>query len=337
MYLESEPDQHDFILVFEVQGSDGSESPNGACRLGNERDIPEKVPPQVPRILRILHRTEYRYDRKVVLNPHQLMLRPRDGHDLWVDDAFLTIVPRARLRWYFDTFGNSIAEASFDEPTDTLIIESELLLRRYVSDFDLRQAGPHICPYPFDYSVDDARDLYPYLGVEHPEGIDTLDQWLDANFVDRPGSAFLFLQNLSDSIHRGLAYSRREAMGTQSAAETISSGLGTCRDFAFLFMEAARRLGFAARFVTGYLNSAGAGAMVGGGATHAWADVFVPGEGWIEFDPTNRITAGSALIRVATTRTPSQASPISGSFEGTGAVFLGLTVSVDVREAERPG
>ncbi|NND41279.1 MAG: transglutaminase family protein [Silicimonas sp.] len=296
--------------------------------------LSERFP--VSRIMRILHRTEYTYDRQIVLNPHQLMLRPRDGHDLWVDDAFLTIRPQAQLRWYFDTFGNSIAEATFQETSDSLLVESELLLRRYVTDFLSRQAGPHICPYPFDYSDDDARDLYPYLGLENPQDIDILDQWLDAHFVDRPNSAFLFLQSLSHSIHRGLGYSSREEMGTQSAAETITKGLGTCRDFAFLFMEAARKFGFAARFVTGYLNDSAGGpdAPVGGGATHAWADVFVPGEGWIEFDPTNRITAGSALIRVATTRKPSQASPISGSFDGAGAVCLGLNVSVDVREVE---
>lgn len=288
------------------------------------------------RILRILHRTEYRYDRKIVLNPHHLMLRPRDGHDLWVDDAFLTITPHATLRWYFDTFGNSIAEATFDGAADSLVIESELLLRRYVSDFISRRDGAHGCPYPFVYSEDDSRDLYPYLGLQNPQDADVLDQWLDAHFVDRPGVAFMFLRSLSHTIHRGVGYSSREEMGTQSAAQTIARGLGTCRDFAFLFMEATRRFGFAARFVTGYLNNAvpGPDAPVGGGKTHAWADVFVPGEGWIEFDPTNRIIAGSALIRVATTRTPSQASPISGSFEGVGAVCLGLTVSVDVRETE---
>lgn len=290
------------------------------------------------RILRILHRTEYSYDRQIVLNPHKLMLRPRDGHDLWVDDAFLRINPPARLRWYFDTFGNSIAEATFQDATDSLVIESELLLRRYVNDFLPRQAGSHICPYPFVYSDDEACDLYPYLDLENRQDIDILDRWLDTHFVDRPSRAFLFLQNLSHSIHRSLSYSGREKMGTQSAAETITKGLGTCRDFAFLFMEAARKFGFAARFVTGYLNDTAGGpdAPVGGGATHAWADVFVPGAGWIEFDPTNRITAGSALIRVATTRKPSQASPISGSFKGDGAVCSGLTVSVDVSEVEGP-
>ncbi len=296
-----------------------------------------KVP--VPRILRIIHRTEYRYDRQVVLHPHQLMLRPRDGHDLWVDDAFLTIQPQATLRWYFDTFGNSIAEATFLKPTKLLVIESELLLRRYVTNFLARPAGTHICPYPFVYSEDDTRDLYPFLGMENAEDLDAMEHWLDRIFVDRPDGAFLFLQSLSDTIHRNISYSSREEMGTQTAAQSIEAGVGTCRDFAFLFMEAARRFGFAARFVTGYLNDTGGGpdAPIGGGATHAWADVFVPGEGWIEFDPTNRITAGSALIRVATTRTPAQASPISGSFDAGGAVCIGMNVSVDVREAERPG
>jgi transglutaminase-like putative cysteine protease len=292
----------------------------------------------VPRILRIFHRTEYRYDRLVVLHPHQLMLRPRDGHDLWVDDAFLTIRPRAELRWYFDTFGNSIAEARFADPTDTLMIVSELLLRRYVRDYSEQPVGTHVCPFPFVYSADDARDLSPFLIPEHPQDAGLLDAWLDAHFVNRPAGAFRFLHALSDTIHRILRYSSREEMGTQTAAETIMLGVGTCRDFAFLFMEAARRFGFAARFVTGYLNDTGKGpdAPVGGGATHAWADAFVPGEGWIEFDPTNRITAGRALIRVATTRTPAQASPISGSFAGEGAACIGLDVTVDVREVDDP-
>ncbi len=289
-------------------------------------------------IITIRHRTEYIYDRPVILNAHRLMLRPRDGHDLWVDDAFLTIRPRASLRWYFDTFGNSVAEASFETPTEKLLIESELILRRYVSDRLVRGDGGHVCPYPFVYTEDDIRDLQPFLGLQHPEDSAALDSWLQDAFPWRANDAVTFLRGLSDAVHLNLRYSARDEMGTQTAAETIAAGVGTCRDFAFLFMEAARRFGFAARFVTGYLNDSlsDTGLMtdapVGGGATHAWADVFVPDEGWIEFDPTNRITAGSALIRVATTRTPAQASPISGSFKGLGATCLALNVSVELHE-----
>jgi transglutaminase-like putative cysteine protease len=300
-------------------------------RLGREG-----VP--IATIITIRHRTEYTYDRPVLLNPHRLMLRPRDGHDLWVDDAFLTIRPRARLRWYFDTFGNSVAEASFFTPTEHLLIESELVLRRYVTDRVSRTEGARLCPYPISYSPDDARDLSPFLALQNPGDAEVLDRWLAENFSQRATDAVGLLHDLSESIHRHLRYSAREEMGTQTAAQTIQIGIGTCRDFAFLFIEAARRFGFAARFVTGYLNDTpGAEALhLGGGSTHAWADVFVPNEGWIEFDPTNQIAAGSALIRIATTRTPAQASPISGSFKSDGGICLGLSVSVEVREATDP-
>jgi transglutaminase-like putative cysteine protease len=286
-------------------------------------------------ITRILHKTEYLYDQPVMLNPHRLMLRPRDGHDLWVDDAYLTISPRASLRWFFDTFGNSIAEATFDTPTKRLVIESELLLRRYTSDLSGERAGTHSCPFPFRYTDDEALDLAPFLALQNPGDEAPVRSWLAATFDASGADALTVLRSLSDCLHLNLHYSAREEMGTQSAAETLDLGVGTCRDFAFLFMEAARCLGFAARFVTGYLNDRPRGlGLQGGGSTHAWADVYVPDLGWIEFDPTNRITAGSDLIRVATTRTPEQASPISGSFQGNGAVCLGLHVGVDVGEAE---
>lgn len=286
--------------------------------------------------IRVLHQTEYVYDRPVVLNPHRLMLRPRDAHDLWLDDAFLTITPTANLRWSFDTFGNSIAEATFTGASDRLSIVSELMLRRYATDPRVHESSKHVCPYPFKYTDDETRDLIPYLDLEVPEDASCLDTWLETRFTRRSGESFFVLKSLSDAIHAGFGYLNREEMGTQTASETIKKGVGTCRDFAFFFMEAARRLGFAARFVTGYLNDSGGGAdgPVGGGATHAWADAFVPGEGWIEFDPTNRISSGSALIRIATTRKPSQASPVSGSFRAEGAQCLSLDVAVEVSEVE---
>jgi len=225
-------------------------------------------------IVRILHRTEYLYDRPVMLNPHRLMLRPRDGHDLWVDDANLTITPRASLRWFFDTFGNSIAEATFDASTKRLVIESELLLRRYTSDLSGDGTGTHNCPFPFRYSHDEALDLAPFMVLQNPQDEAPVRSWLASTFGARGADALTVLRSLSDCLHLNLHYSAREEMGTQSAVETTELGVGTCRDFAFLFMEAARCLGFAARFVTGYLNDRPRGlGLQGGGSTHAWADV----------------------------------------------------------------
>lgn len=286
----------------------------------------------MPSVLRVFHRTEYRYDRPVAFGPHRMMLRPRDGHDLRVEDALLTISPHATLRWYFDAFGNSIGEATFDERSESLTIVSELLLRRYAAERRIAETPHPPTPWPFAYSEDDALDLFAYRTPQNPGEAEALTAWLDGVFPHRPDSALDFLRELADAINRSIRYSAREEMGTQSAAETIRSGLGTCRDFAFLFIEAARGFGFAARFVTGYLHDARSEAetLVGGGATHAWADVFIPGEGWIEFDPTNRIVAGAALIRVASTRTARQASPIRGSYLGADATFLGLDVSVRV-------
>lgn len=288
------------------------------------------------KIIRVVHRTEYLYSEPVKLNRHRLMLRPRDGHDLWMDDAFLRITPEAQLVWFFDAFGNSVAHAEFSEPSDRLYIESELHLRRYVSEHLVRQAAVHGSPFPCLYSDDDAIDLFAYLGLQEQEEEAEIRAWLDAAIVEKPPTAFAYLEKLSDAINAQMSYSRRDAFGTQTAAETIRKGEGTCRDFAFLFMEAARLSGFAARFVTGYLHtpSDDDGHLVGAGATHAWADAFIPGEGWIEFDPTNRIVAGRSLIRVGTTRTPEQASPIHGTFDGDCSSFVGLTVGVEITELQ---
>ena len=131
----------------------------------------------------------------------------------------------------------------------------------------------------------------------------------------------------------------RDEEGAQSPIETIELQRGSCRDFALLFIEAARSLGYGARFVSGYLYDPaldGSGAAVqGAGATHAWADIYLPGAGWVEFDPTNALVAGENLIRVAVTRDPSQAIPIGGTFAGEGVTFLGMEVEVTVTAEKR--
>ena len=161
-----------------------------------------------------------------------------------------------------------------------------------------------------------------------------LAHWLDQVIGSRPDEVLALLRHLSDTINSNINYLRRERSGTQSALTTIELGSGSCRDFAFLFMEAARHSGFAARFVTGYLNDVSDDGQEheGGGSTHAWAEIYLPDEGWVEFDPTNRIVGSSALIRVAVTRTPQQAIPVSGTYEDQpGISYCGMDVDVQVR------
>lgn len=284
---------------------------------------------------RVCHRTSYSYDRPVKFGIHRLMVRPRDGHDMRLLDSSLVIAPGADVRWTFDTFGNSVALLTFSGASDELLIGSELILRRYGYDDPVDRLARHSGPYPFSYEPEERTDLAPLLVMQHPEDRATLTAWMALSLPLVPTETIELLDELGGAIHRGFTYGRREVRGVQSPARTIELCTGTCRDFALLFMEAARLLGFAARFVTGYLYDPAADAgehsgFNGGGSTHAWADVFVPGAGWVEFDPTNRIIAGRNLLRVATTRTPAQALPLSGTFYGSGAVCLGMDVSVAV-------
>lgn len=293
---------------------------------------------------RVRHYTTYTYDRPVRFGDHRLMMRPRDGHDLRLLDSSLTVSPPADIRWEFDTFGNSVALLMFPQPAQELLVRSELTVRRFGHDDPVDRLNRHTGPYPFDYNHEEGIDLAPVTALLFPGDQDAVRSWLAAEIPIVPGEAMALLDALVQAIHDGFSYSRRESAGVRSPAETIRLGSGSCRDFAVLFMEAARNLGFAARFVTGYLYDpvaeadanlaadevAVGPAVKGGGATHAWADVFVRGAGWIEFDPTNRIIAGRNLIRIATTRSPSQALPLSGTFERGKARFLGMEVQVDV-------
>jgi transglutaminase-like putative cysteine protease len=270
------------------------------------------------RTLRISHRTRYAYDRPVAFGVHRLMIRPRDGHDMRILDSSLVVTPQADVHWAFDTFGNSVALLTFHEEADELVIASELMLRRYGLDEPETRIERHACGYPFHYDPDDSIDLAPLLSIQCPQDGPAVERWISAKIPEMPNRSLQVLDLLGTAIHESS---------------------GTCRDFAFLFMEVARSLGFAARFVTGYLydpgsDTANEGALTGGGSTHAWADVFIPGAGWIEFDPTNRIVAGRNLVRVATTRTPAQAVPVSGTYLHDGAVFLGMDVQVSVTRSD---
>jgi transglutaminase-like putative cysteine protease len=285
-------------------------------------------------ILNVQHTTVYRYRRPVRLGDHRLMLRPRDSHDLRLIQTSLNISPSASLRWLHDVFGNSIAIASFTEHSNELRIESSLRLETYLVKRPAFQIMPEAVSYPFIYSADDRIDLGRMLERHNPDPSDRLGSWARGFVRSNPTDTSALLADLNSGVGAFVRYQSRETEGTQTPVETLDRGWGSCRDFAVLLIEAARSLGFGARVVTGYLYNHSVGgassAAVGAGTTHAWADIYVPGAGWIAYDPTNGTIGGDDLIRVAVTRDISQAVPIAGSFVGTPDSYLGMTVDVSV-------
>jgi len=281
-------------------------------------------------ILHVRHTTTYRYSRPVRLGDHRLMLRPRDSHDLRLMSTNLNLSPSASIRWMHDVFGNSIAIASFAKPTTELRIESDLTLETFAVERPPFQITPEAVSYPFVYSADDRIDLGRLLERQYADPGDRLVAWARGFVRSNPTDTLALLADLNSGIAAFISYQSRDTEGTQSPLETLDRGRGSCRDFAVLLIEAARSLGFGARVVSGYLYNPTA---IGAGTTHAWADIYVPGSGWIAYDPTNRTIGGSNLIRVAVTRDIAQAAPITGSFVGTADSYLGMTVDVSVTAA----
>jgi transglutaminase-like putative cysteine protease len=283
-------------------------------------------------VLNVRHTTIYRYSRPVMLGDHRLMLRPRDSHDLRLIKTNLTFSPPASMRWMHDVFGNSVAIASFSTPAAELRIESDLMLETYAAERPPFQITPDASRYPFVYSADDRIDLGRMLERQYPDPNDRLGAWARGFVRSNPTDTSALLADLNSGVKAQIFYQSRETEGTQTPVETLIRGWGSCRDLAVLFIEAARSLGFGARIVTGYLYRAaadsGSTSAVGAGATHAWADIYVPGAGWISYDPTNGTIGGKDLIRVAVTRDISQAVPIKGSFVGVPGSYLGMTVDV---------
>ncbi len=283
------------------------------------------------RRLQIEHETTYEYAETVTLLPHKLLLRPREGHDVRIESADLTLSPAHHLQWQRDVYDNAVAWASFGEPSDRLSIASRLLLQHYddrpldflVADFAVF--------YPFQYPAAERVDLEPYLSPVFVSDQPPLGAWLRPFW--RPGRAvetYTLLDTINKAIAGGFAYEQREQPGVQTPATTLAKRSGSCRDSATLFIEACRNLGLAARFVSGYLCSA-PGAR-GQGATHAWSEVYLPGAGWKGFDSTSGQLVGNDHIAVAVSRHPESVPPVSGSFRAATPQSPRMQVAVRVVE-----
>lgn len=287
--------------------------------------------------VRILHTTRYAYRAPVGLGQHRLMVRPRDSHDLRLHEATLTVSPApAATRWAHDVFGNSVCllEWPAELRTDALEIVSALDLTHFPAGPALPRAtlDPEVEVFPFSYGAEEAPDLARLRERHLPDPHRRVDAWA-RRFLAQGGQTrtLPMLEAMTRAIRDEFVYEARDAAGTNSPLVTLETGRGACRDFTLLMMEAARSLGLAARFVTGYLyDAAGGEGVVGGGATHAWAAIYVPGAGWVEYDPTNGLVAGENLIRVGSTRTPEQAVPVGGDYIGRAEDFAGLSVDVTV-------
>jgi transglutaminase-like putative cysteine protease len=283
------------------------------------------------RRLVVRHVTTYRYSEPVAFGEHRMMFRPRESHDLRLLKTELEIFPKPSiLCWHHDVFDNSVAIATFDAMASELRFESSLSLEHQevlLPEYALEDRAK---TYPFAYSDDELPNLGQALKSHHPAP--EVDSWI-RQFLN-PGTTtdtMELLRRVNLSIRRHFTYERRTEKGVRGPDETLKCGRGSCRDFALLMMEGVRSLGVAARFVSGYIFVPGDG-TVGGGNTHAWMQVYLPGAGWVDFDPTNSVVGNRNLIRVAVAWDPAQALPLWGSFFGYLSSFRGMEVSVSVTE-----
>lgn len=287
--------------------------------------------------LLVRHRSEFRYSVPVTLLAQRFMLRPRDSHVCRLLDAWLAVTPTPSLRWEYDVFGNSVAIARFAAATDQLVVDSSILIEHYGTRVDAIDLDPIARHVPLVYPAEEAQDLAPFLARSRPDPDRVVEAWARRFLGERPAADTLeILSRMTVEIGRGFAYAMRFDAGTQAPAETLARGSGTCRDFAALMMDALRALGVATRFVSGYLSGPADGApgRTPTGHPHAWVEAYLPGAGWVEFDPTNGLAGSDRLIRVAVARDADQAMPIRGAFIGPPGACIHAAVAVDIDEAD---
>lgn len=259
-----------------------------------------------------------------------MMLRPREAQELRLVSHDLTISPHAEITWAYDVAGNSVATARFDGPTDQLIVESRATVDLTAAKWPVFAIAAEAVTYPFLYSNDDWVDLGNLVMTQYPDPDGRFSGWVEGFVFQRPTDTLSLLKDIANGVSSQVTYESREPEGTQAPLDTLSRGRGTCRDFAVLFAEAARVLSFGARMVSGYLfdPEERLQGSEGAGSPHAWAEVFIPGAGWIAFDPTNRSVGSMNLIPVAVARRIDQIVPVAGSFIGPSDAQSEMSVEV---------
>ncbi|RUR29520.1 transglutaminase family protein [Vreelandella andesensis] len=274
------------------------------------------------------HRTAYHFDRPVNLSPHVVRLRPAPYCRTPIDAYSLTISGSDHfINWQQDPFGNFNARIVFPEPRDELIITVNLIASMTEInpfDFFLEDFAQKT---PFTYPEELSKALWLYLEVT--ETGPRLMEWI-ATIPREPTNSVDFLVALNQRLNNDISYLLRMEPGVQSCEETLVLGKGSCRDSAWLLVQIFRHLGLAARFVSGYLiqlasDEKGVGSPnnkdIDSTDLHAWAEVFLPGAGWIGLDPTSGLFAGEGHIPLAATPTTGSAAAITGSSEKCNTAF----------------
>ena len=284
-------------------------------------------------ILAIRHVTTYRYRRPVAFGEHRMMLRPRDDHDQKVLDFEIKITPQPScLSSSRDRFGNHVAVARFTERASELRFESSIRIEHAPGAFRAADIEDFARIHPFSYAADTQASLARFLRplCRDPR----LTDWAAA-FLRQDGSADTrgLLVEMTETIRRSFKHVARHEKGTQDPLRTLTLGSGSCRDLAALMIAALRSLGIAARFVSGYLHLADDD-RIAGGNTHAWVQAYVPGPGWVDFDPSSGLSGNRNLVRVAVVHEPQAAIPLQGSWIGTASDHLAMKVAVKVSAAE---
>jgi transglutaminase-like putative cysteine protease len=289
------------------------------------------------------HVTTYRYAKPVTFGRHRAMFLPRlAGHGRILRYS-ATVSLASSMRWLNDALSNAVTVIDIEEPGTELTFTFRFRGIHYgVEAAETFPLEPRAEEIPVQYSPDEWTDLAPYLHPHVEDADAAVAAWAKTFTVSGQDRTTIVLRRMLDTIRDEFAYQARNDEGTQTPGETLRAGSGTCRDFAWLMIEALRRLGFACRFVSGYIYDPGlddaapqggaASDILGAGATHAWVQVYLPGAGWLNYDPTNRLTCGHDLIPVAIARHPGQAVPLIGTWYGAAQDYLGMTVNVAIRK-----
>lgn len=261
------------------------------------------------------------------------MLRPRETRELRLFSHDLSIAPTAAVTWAHDVAGNAISTAIFDGPTDHLVIESRASVELTAPAWPVFAIAAAAAHYPFVHAADEWTDLGALTVPQYDDVDGRLARWIEGFVMARPTDTLSLLKDISNGVFKQTSYQSRDDEGTQTPIETLNRGFGSCRDFAVLLAEAARKLAFGARIVSGYLSDQEDSLIgsAGAGSTHAWVEIYLPGVGWIAFDPTNRSVSSQNLVPVAVGRDIHRVVPVSGSFSGSRGALSDLSVEVSVR------